>query len=147
MIVSTKWRTLFQHTSEVGDAMDNIGYFAALASGIADASPQIERILDSSDSPVLKSMRISASASTIAQRVLIGGVPAGAHLIYRSLEGWCMMAGLAGGKTQTTASRCVATLQYADTLVNTTFQTITDTNSQSKAVWSVINFVTAKRPR
>lgn len=147
MIVSTKWRTLFQHTSEVGEYMENIGYLATLASGIAEASPKIERILGSSDSPVLKGMKISASAGTIAQRALLGVVPGGAHLIYRSLEGWCMIAGLAGGKIQATATQCVATLRYADTLVNTTFQTVTDTNSQSKAVWSVINFVTSKRPR
>jgi hypothetical protein len=117
MVVSAKWHTLFHHTSDVGEYMENIGYLASLASGIAEAGPRIERIYSSSDSPVLKGMQTSAIASTIAQRALLGVVPGGAHVIYRSLEGWCMLAGLMGGKAQSGAARCIGTLQYADTLV------------------------------
>jgi hypothetical protein len=145
MVVSAKWNTLFRHTSHIGEYMENIGYLASLASGFAEAAPQIETILGSSDSATLKGMQLSSKASTIAQRALVGVVPAGAHLIYRSLEGWCMIAGLAGGKVQSGASQCIATLRSADTLVQTTFRTLTDTSNQSKVVWQVINFLTYPR--
>jgi hypothetical protein len=92
---------------------------------------------------VEKGLRISGLAGTIAQRVLTGVVPAGTHLIYRSLEGWCMLAGLAGGPVATGASSCVNTLQNADALVQSTFRTVTDTRIQAKAVWWVIDLVSS----
>jgi hypothetical protein len=147
VVFSAKWRTLFQHTSHVGEYTENIGYLATLAAGIAESAPKIETILGSSDSSTLKGMRISATASTIAQRALLGAVPAGAHMIYRSLEGWCMIAGLTGRKAQAATSQSINTLQHADTLVQTTFRTLTDTSNQSRAVWLAINFMTSPRAR
>lgn len=76
-----------------------------------------------------------------------GVVPSGAHLIYRSLEGWCMMAGLAGGQFQSVATQCMKTLQSADALVQTSFRIVTDTSNQSKAAWWVIDFFTSTRPK
>ena len=145
MVVSSKWHTLFRHTSHVGEYMENIGFLAAVASGIAESAPKMEQIIGSSDTGASKGMQISALASTIAQRVLMGDVPVGAHMIYRSLEGWCMIAGLAGGKAESGASQCIKTLKQADALVQTTFRTVTDTSNQSKAVWWVIDLVS--RPR
>jgi hypothetical protein len=147
MVVSAKWKMLFRHTSYIGEYLENVGYLASLASGIAESAPKIESILSSANSATLKGMQICATAGTIAQRALLGVVPAAAHLIYRSLEGWCMIAGLAGGKLESASSQCIATLQQADTLVNTTFQTVTDTSNQSKAIWSVIDFVTSHRKK
>jgi hypothetical protein len=145
IVVSARWRTLFRHTSDVGEYRTNVGYLATLVSGIAESAPKIESIVNSPNSPTLKGMEIAATASTIAQRALLGAVPEGAHLIYRSLEGWCMIAGLVGGKADSVASHCLSTLHNADTLVQTTFKTITDANNQAKAVWSVIDFVTSVR--
>lgn len=145
MVQSAKWRTIFQHTSEAGEYMENIGYLAAFAAELAHAAPRIDMIMDSSDSAVLKGMQLSGLAGTIAQRVLMGVVPAGAHLMYLSLQGWCMLFGLAGGKAQAGSAEGIRTLHSADTLVNTTFQTVTDTDVQSKAVWTVINFFTKPR--
>ncbi len=145
MVRSAKWRAVFQHTSEVGEYMENIGYLSAIAAEVAHSAPRIEKIMGSSDPVVLKGMRLSGLASTIAQRALMGVVPAGAHLIYRSLQGWCMLFGLVGGPAQAASVEGIKILRNADTLVNTTFQTVTDTDVQSKAVWTVINFFT--RPR
>ena len=147
MVLSAKWHTLFRHASEVGEYMENIGYLAALAHGLAESAPRVERILGSSDPSSLKGMQILATASTVAQRALAGAIPAGAHMIYRSLEGWCMLAGLAGGSIQSGASQCISTLRSADTLVQTTFRTVTDTSNQSQAVWWVIDVVTSPRTR
>jgi hypothetical protein len=145
MVVSAKWRMIFNHVSRAGEYMENIGYLAAISAGIAESAPRIDAIYHSSDSPALKGMKISSIAGTIAQRALLGVVPTGAHLIYRSLEGWCMIAGLAGGRTESLASQGIRTLSSADTLVQTTFRTITDTTNQANAVWSVVDFTTLPR--
>jgi hypothetical protein len=145
MVVSARWRALFRQTSTVGEYMENLGYLTALASGVAESGPKLESILASNGSVSYKGLQIAALAGTISQRSLAGAVPAGVHLIYRSLEGWCMLAGLAGGKAASGASQCVQVLTSADTLVQTTFQTVTDTSNQSKAVWSVIDFILSPR--
>jgi hypothetical protein len=82
-------------------------------------------------------MKISSIAGTIAHRALFGVIPAGTHLIYCSLEDWCMMAGLAGGRMESAASLGIKTLKRSDTLVSTTFRTVTDTTNQAKVVWSI----------
>ena len=145
MVVSGKWRVLFRHLSEAGEYMENIGYLASIAAEISKAAPNLQKILDSSSPATLKGMQITAVAGSIAQKALVGAVPAGAHLIYRSLEGWCMLAGQAGSALQPAANSCIATLQSADTLVQTTFDTITDTTEQSKALWFVVDIVTTPR--
>lgn len=147
MVLSSKWRTLFRYSSDAGEYMETIGYLATLVSGIAESAPRIDAIAVSSDSPAVKGLQIAGIAGTIAQRTLLGAIPAGTHLIYRSLEGWCMIAGLAGPKAQSAASQCISTLNYADTLVQTAFQTVTDTSNESRAVWSVIDFVTSRRKK
>jgi hypothetical protein len=146
MVVSKNWRVLFRHSSEIGEYMENIGYLASIAAEISKSAPLFQKIVDSSDSSALKGMQIASLAGSIAQKVLVGAVPAGAHLIYRSLEGWCMLAGLAGSSVQPAATSCIDTLKHADTLVQTTFDTITDTSEQSKAVWYVIDIATTPRP-
>jgi hypothetical protein len=148
MVASARWRTLFRLNSEVGEYMANIGYLAGLAAEITESAPKIEAILKGSDNSVnLMGLRISALAGTIAQRALLGIVPSGAHMIYRSLEGWCMIAGLAGGKIQSDSSKCIQTLKEADALVQTGFRFVTDTSNQSKAVWWIIDIMTSSRSR
>ena len=56
-----------------------------------------------------------------------------------------MLFGLAGGKAQAASAEGIRTLHSADTLVNTTFQTVTDTDVQSNAIWTVINVFTKPR--
>ena len=150
MVVSAKWNSIFRHIDEEsasGKFLSNLGYLAAISAELAAQAPKLEKIIDSSDTVTLKAAQIASTAGTIAQRALLGAVPAGAHMIYRSLEGWCMIAGLAGGKAQVASTQAISTLQYADRLVKTTFQTITETENQSKAVWWVIDVVTSPRKK
>lgn len=147
MIVSSRWRTIFGHLGHVGEYMENIGYLAAIGAGIVESTSRFDAIWHSSDPPALKILQTSSIAGTIAQRALLGVVPAGTHLIYRSLEGWCMLAGLAGGRMEPVASQGIKILRSADTLVNTTFRTVTDTTNQSNVVWSVVNFTTLPKDR
>lgn len=143
MVVSAKWRVVFAHVGDVGEYMENIGFLASLAAGLAESAPEIERIVDSSESSAVKSMRMLTIAGTISERTLLGVVPAGVHLIYEALEGWCMLAGLADGKVGAASSVGLETLKSADTLVQTTFKTLTDANNQSKALWTVITVMTS----
>jgi hypothetical protein len=92
-------------------------------------------------------VRLATIAGTAAQRTLLGIVPVRVHLAYRSLEGWCMMAGLVGETAQSVSSRCVDTIQRADTLVHSTFKTVTDTRNQAQAVWWVIEIVLSLRSK
>jgi hypothetical protein len=62
MVVSAKWQTMSRHTSEVGEYLENIGYLAAIASGIIESAPKFEAILGSSDSTGIKGAKITARA-------------------------------------------------------------------------------------
>jgi hypothetical protein len=146
MVVSAKWRVAFRYSSEVGEYMENIGLLAGFAAGIAEAESELERLANSNEPAALKGARIAAIAGTAAQRALLGAIPAGTHLIYKSLQGWCMMAGLPGGRFQSAANQCIATLRQADALVQSSFKAVTDTSNQSKALWLVIDTVLASRP-
>jgi hypothetical protein len=147
MVVSAKWRVAFRYSDRIGKHLGNSGLLAAFAAGIGEAEEELGQLANSNDSALIKGARIAAIAGTAALRALGGTVPAGTHLIYKSLQGWCMLAGLAGGKVEFGANQCVGTLQLADTLVQSTFKTMTDTQNQSKAVWWVVDTVLSPRSR
>ena len=139
MVKSARWRTIFNYSSKVGEHMENLGTLAAFAANIAEMSNEFEAIANSSDTATLKGMRFAAAAGTAAERTLLGAVPSGVHLIYMSLQGWCEIAGLAGGKVGSGANECVRVLKDADAIVQKSFSTIADTGNQSKAFWWVVN--------
>lgn len=137
MVVSAKWRVVFRYFSEESKYMkymQNIGLLAGFAAGIAEASHELDRMAGSKEPAVVKGARLAGIAGNAAQRALLGAVPAGTHLIYKSLQGWCMMAGLAGGKLESGANQCIATLRDADTRVQSTFKAVTDTANQAKVI-------------
>jgi len=146
MVLSAKWRTAFTYIGKVGEHLENVGRLAGFAASIAEAAPEVDRVLESGDSNTMKGMHLARIAGTAAQRALLGAVPAGVHLIYRSLEGWCLMAGLAGGKAQSAANECVGVLHRADSLVQSSFKTVTDTRNQADAIWWVIDTTLSLRP-
>ena len=148
MVVSAKWRTLFRHVEEVdktgvGKAFDGLGYFVSVASELAESAPKIDKIMDSSESMTIKGLKLTATAGTIAERVLAGAVSSGVHMIYKSVSGYCMMAGLAG--FDKSSQQCLQTINNADTLVQTTFKQLTDTENQAKAFWWVVDFATRSK--
>lgn len=145
MVASAKWRTVFRFANQVHDHLEHVGYIASFAAGLSESAPRIQQIVSSPESAFVKGLQLSSLAGTIAQRSLVGSVPAGVHLIYKSLEGWLMIAGLAGGKTQSVAAQGIETLHRADALVQSTYRTITDTSNQSKAFWWVVDL--AVHPR
>lgn len=147
MVVSARWRTLFDYSSEAEDVLKNIGTFATFAANVAEMGHHFETIWNSRDPMSMKGLRFAAAAGTAAERTLAGGTVSGVHLIYKSLEGWCMIAGLAGGPLQSASNRCITTLKSADALVHKTCSVLTDTNNQSKAIWWVIDLTLAHNAR
>jgi uncharacterized protein YbcV (DUF1398 family) len=145
MVVSAKWRTAFTYTGEVGEQLENVGLLASFVAAVVQVAPEVDRIFQSTEAITVRGMRLTAIAGTAAQRALFGVVPAGVHLIYRSLEGWFMIGGLAGGRAQSVSSKCVSTVRRADTLVQTTFRMVTDTRNQAGTVWWVIDTVLSPR--
>jgi hypothetical protein len=131
----------------VGEYAENLGYLAAIGAGVAEQAPRIEQILNGRGDPVVKGLQITSIAGTIAERALLGVIPTGTHLIYRSLEGWCMIAGLPGGKMGSASAEGIKVLQSADALVQTTFNQVTDTDNQAKAFWFVVSAVTSPRSK
>jgi hypothetical protein len=145
MVVSARWRMLYQLSSDSKNLFGNLGYLASLAGGLAEAAPEIEAISSSNNGAGTKALKLTVIAGRLSQRALLGVIPTGVHLIYKSLEGWCMLAGLAGGPLRGPSASAVQTLQSADTLVQTTFLQVTDPNNQAEAIWTVINFVASKK--
>jgi len=151
MVLSAKCRAAYRffnpEESRAAWWFETVGLMVGFAASIAEATPELEDIWHSNDPAWFKGTRYAAIAGTAAQRALLGFVPAGTHAVYKALEGWCMLAGLPGGKLEYGANQCLATLNRADTLVQTTFQTVTDTRNQSKAVWWVIDTFLSSRKR
>lgn len=145
MVVSAKWRTAFRYTSEFGEHLEKLGLVAGFVAAIGEALPRLESIANSAESHALKGMRMTAIAGTAAERALLGIIPEGTHLIYRSLEGWCMVAGLAGGNIGSAAAECVTTLKRADTMVWSAYKTVVSTENQARAIWLLIDVVSALR--
>lgn len=145
MVVSARWKTLFDYSSEVGKVLENVGTFATFAANIAQMGHQFETIWTSRDPMAMKGLRFAVAAGTAAERTLAGRTVTGVHLIYKSLEGWCMIAGLAGGPLRSASDRCIDTLKNADALVHKTCSVLTDTNNQSKAIWWAIDMRFVRR--
>lgn len=132
MVKSARWRVVFNYSSKIGEHLENIGTLASFAANVAEMWNEFEAVAKSSDPVTVKGMRFAAAAGTAAERTLLGSIPAGVHLIYLSLQGWCQIAGLAGGRIEAGASECVNTLKTADAIVKKSFSAITDTANQAK---------------
>jgi hypothetical protein len=139
MVISARWRTVFNFSSEVvGKYAEGIGTLASVATDIARDGWRFERIWKSQDSPFLKGMQFASLVGTMANHALLGIVPAGASAIYFSLEGDCELMGLAGGQFQSAANGCISTLKQADTYVTTTYNYVTDnSNLSTGAAWLI----------
>lgn len=129
MVVSARWRTVYQVTSDVGDVLDKVTLFVGLATNIVQSAPQIEAIAGSNDSWEIKGAKISTQVSSIALRTVGGGIPFGVHLFALSLEGYCRIAGLITGPSWGAPNQALRKLQMVDGFVQTKFNAVTDGNN------------------
>jgi hypothetical protein len=135
MVIGGRWKTIFHFVSEHGEALENVGTFAAFGANLADMAHQFNAVYHSTDNDWIKGLRYSAMAGTAAERALAGAVTGGVHLTYMSLQGYCMMAGLLGGSARSAANSCINTLNTADVFVQTSVKMITDTGHQAETLY------------
>lgn len=143
MVLSSDWRVVFDVSSDVLEAMGNVTLIAGFAANIADQWGATKAILNSSEPAVLKGLRLTALAGTASERTLGGAVSSGASLIFQSLQGYCLLGGLAGGTAQSYSNACVAHLQGANRWVQTQFNMWTDTTKQGELIYHVVAKVRA----
>jgi hypothetical protein len=117
---------------------------ASFAGNIAEQSGNVGYVLRSNEPRFLKALRLASIAGTAAERALAGVVSSGASVVFQSLQGYCQMAGLAGGDVQSFANACVDHLQKANNSVQSTFKLVTDTNKQAEAIYWVTAKVTSR---
>ena len=146
IVRSARWNTYFHYVSEHGEWLTNIGTLASFAANLAELGSSFEKIHCSNMDRALAAGHYAALAGTAAERVLSGMVTGGVHLTYMSMRGYCMLLGLAGGRAQTAAHTCIATLNRADAYVKTAEYAITNTENQAAAFYwaadAVPHFVT-----
>jgi hypothetical protein len=129
MVISARWKTVFDFTSDVGETIGNIATLAGFAASLAEASSQIESILKSNNDWATKGAMISTQVSSAAVRTVGGIMPGGTHVLALSLQGYCGMADLATRQSLTGPKQCVQKLQSMDAWVRSTFNTVTDGNN------------------
>ena len=142
MVVNPECRAAFRFFEGTDKYMNTIGLLAGVAAGLGEALPEIKHIMGSEEPVSLKGTRMVAIASTVCQRTLLGIVPVGFHTAYKSLQGWCMMVGLLGGKWKSGADFSIEALKDADMSVQSNFKALTDTTNQA---WSFYHPRDAKR--
>lgn len=133
MVICARWKALFHYVNEHGEALENVGTIISFASNVAEMGHEFEAVHHSETD--LKAIRYATLAGTAAERTLAGMVTGGVHLIYKSMEGYCMLLGLLGGSAQSTANQCITTLNHADYFVQTSVRKITDTSNQAYAIY------------
>jgi hypothetical protein len=119
MVISKKARTIYQLSSNVAkkfEKYDSALVFAGVILEVNKQWAQIKSIGNSKMSLLEKGRQIDLIVSTAALRSITGVVPTGAHLMAKSLEGYCEVAGLAGIKR---ASEWKAQLKATDVLITT----------------------------
>jgi len=144
MVISAKWKAIFETTSDTLETIGKITLIAGFAANIADQAGSIGSIIHSDEPAYMKGLRLTTIAGTAAERTLLSPVSAGSSLLSKSLQGYCMMAGLPGGRAQTFSTACVSNLQKANNIVQSKFKLVTDTNNQAKAIYWITAKVTGR---
>jgi hypothetical protein len=116
---------------------------ASFAAGVVEDLPRIIEIAHSRSSYEHKGLRLAGIASTAAMRAWAGAVPFGAHAIYKGFEGYCMIGGLIATRSVVGATHYGQVFRNADTLVQSTFKTITEADNQ----WWLITTVVSPRAK
>ena len=136
MVISGKWRTVYEVTSDMKEIAGNIVLLTAFAGSLLEERRRIEKIWNSQDDGFLKGLQFAAIAGTAAERALSGAVTGITSLLFLSLQGYGMM-GEFSPKTASYSQACVKYLRDADASVKSWVQTWTDTEKQAEAFYHV----------
>ena len=123
-------------------SFDQVLKFAGWGAEILAEWPKICEIVSSRDTKERKGARLAGAAWTVTQRCLTGKVASGTQLMYKALEGWCMIGGLIWTGSPIKASGYGQVFRNADRLVQTNYKIATDAGDQW---WLVTTLVSSAR--
>lgn len=140
MVVSSRWRTVFQVSGDVGGVLEKVAVVAGLAVNIVHSWNEIETIYNSQDPWDVKGAKLSSQVSSVAIRTVGGIIPAGFSLLALSMQGYCQAGGVVTG-SRFQPQACIAKLKAASSYVNTTFNNVTDGDN----IYSFLNVTITPR--
>jgi len=126
MVVDARWAAAFHFAEDCVDLAGKIGVLASLATSIAQASGEIEDILDSDDTYTHKGARLLDQVGSICIRTAGGGVLSGVDLTAQLAAVSLGLAGRAGLHQAPQWGRRITSL---DARLDTWFNTVTDGNN------------------
>ena len=131
MVVDKNARVVFNFSSNLLEKLDKYQNALVLASVIielAKESDRVKAIAASNDSWEAKASKYSLIGSMAILRALTGTVPAAAHIVATSLEGYIGIADLATGHSKTT-QKMLGGLRAADARVTSTYNQVLDADN------------------
>jgi hypothetical protein len=141
MVISKRARTIFSLSSNIAEKFQKYDSALGIAGMIIEIDKEWSRIrmIHSSALPSWEKRRqILLIGSTAVLRSVTGVVPTGAHLIAKSLEGYCEIGKLVGVKA---TSKWEGQLKAADVLVHTRHSEIFSPEFMQTAGDGVANYV------
>jgi len=132
MVVSSRWRAVFdfsdkylQRTEKVSAVAEKVVLVAGMALNLAKAAPEIERILDSTDSWSTKAAKLGPQVTSIISRTLYETVAGPTRMLAGSmiLQGYCNMADVIQGQA---LGSCQGTLKQTISRIDTEVANYTD---------------------
>jgi hypothetical protein len=126
MVISKRARQIYNISSNLAEKFDKYERALALASIIIEIGKESQTIYHLANSEISTGEKVRQSVlivSTAVLRSVTSVVPGGAHLIAKSLEGYCQIAGLvSGGRLPT--DKWVGALRRTDIEIKTAHQRI-----------------------
>lgn len=128
MVVNARWRGAYQISNKLADNLEAAGNYiilASLALNLYKNKEAIARILSTKDPSATKAAKLSALTSSMILATIAGVVPAGAHLLALSLEGYLRLASLASGQ-KFNSSDAIKKLAKVDASVRHAYKVVSD---------------------
>ena len=130
MVVSRKWRAVFEPVSRGAKVIGNVATVASFAAYLGEQYDRIDQIMNSSEDPALKALRLADISGTAAERTLAGMVTGVVSTVLLSMQGYCRIAGLTNQRAQEFSNECVKFLEETDGKVKTFARALTDRNDR-----------------
>lgn len=126
IVANSKFAAVFHFADRVGGPLDNALVVASLAINLANASGEINGILQSNEPWNLKGAQMLTQVSSVCLRTVLGGVPQGAHLLALGLRAYLQAGNMRAVPGAAQLNNNIASL---DASFSGWFNTATDGNN------------------
>ena len=124
MVVSARWRTVFQVSSKLGSVAGNVATLATLANNIYQARARVDAIMNSKDPLSVKGPKLCLELSSLCLRTAGSGLTGGVNALALSVQGYLMTAGYVVGQQRVQGA--IDAVKAADAKFDTGFDAVTD---------------------